>query len=316
VRTGTEEHNEAMLRVAQLYHEQGLTQQDIARRLHLTRWKVGRLLEEARAIGMVRIEIVHPRARRHTEEAELVRRFGLRAAVVVPGTDDEDELRARVGRAAADWLADLRPAPRALGVSWGYTLDEVAAGISHGWTRGIHVVQLNGGLSRSSRATTAADVAFRIAQAGAGTASLLAAPAILEKASVRRALESEPSVRDVLTSARAADVLLFSLGAVTESSVLVESGYLSKGDIAALRKRGACGDLLSHFIDAEGRPVDAQLESRTVGLSLEDVRAATCSVAVAAGQAKHAIVRATVTTGLAKVLVTDEATAQHLLEEA
>ena len=316
MRSGSDEHGEAMLRVAQLYHEQGLTQEDIARRLHLTRWKVGRLLEEARETGMVRIEIVHPRARRHTAEQELIRRFGLRAAVVVPSTDDQDELLARVGRAAADWLADLRPSPRVLGVSWGHTLDQVAACISPGWARGVHVVQLNGGVSRSRRATTAADVASRIAQAGAGTASLLPAPAILEKATVRRALEDDPSVRSVLDRGRAADVLLFSLGALSTGSVLVESGYLSPDDITTLRTAGACGDLLSRFIDADGQPVDSRLEERTVGLNLADVRVAAWPVAVAAGVEKHDVVRAAVTNGLAKALVTDEATAQHLLEAA
>ena len=59
-----QDRTDLLLEVAQRYWEQGRTQEDIGRELHLTRWKVGRLLEEARAEGIVQISVVHPRARR------------------------------------------------------------------------------------------------------------------------------------------------------------------------------------------------------------------------------------------------------------
>ncbi|MFL6026518.1 MAG: hypothetical protein ACJ72K_06260, partial [Friedmanniella sp.] len=79
-----EDRNALLLSVAQRYWEQGCTQEEIGAELHLTRWKVGRLLEEARNVGIVQIRVVHPQARRTDLEVALRARFGLQDAVVVP----------------------------------------------------------------------------------------------------------------------------------------------------------------------------------------------------------------------------------------
>ena len=52
------------VRVAELYYEENKSQDEIGGLLGMTRWKVGRLLSQARERGIVSIEIVHPRARR------------------------------------------------------------------------------------------------------------------------------------------------------------------------------------------------------------------------------------------------------------
>ena len=61
--------------------------------------------------------------------------------------------------------------------------------------------------------------------------------------------------------------------------------------------------------------VDAQLDARTVGVSLDRLRGAKKAIFVTAGPAKHDIARTVVTSGLCGVLVTDETTARALLEE-
>ncbi|MFC5754782.1 sugar-binding transcriptional regulator [Actinomadura rugatobispora] len=305
-----------LLRVAEMYYEGDQTQEQIGRKLHLTRWKVGRLLAEARTAGIVRIEIVHPRHRRHADERALVERYGLRDAVVVPadGVNGDLELRDRVAGVAAQYLADLSPSPRTLGVSWGRTLDAVAAHIPPGWARGVHVVQVNGGLSRTRRPTSASDMASRLAHHGGGTVTLLSVPAIVEKSSTREALESDRSVAGVLELARHCGAFLFSPGALSHNSVLVESGHLTSADVDAIAGAGGVGDVVGRFIDGEGRIVREELDRRTLGVTLDDLRAGTWSIAVATGAAKHRVCRAVVASRICNVLVTDHHTAAHLLE--
>lgn len=307
-----------LLRVAEMYYEGNQTQEQIGRKLHLTRWKVGRLLSEAREVGIVHTRIVHPRARRYSDEQALEERYGLRAAVVVPAdrARDDVELRDHVADAAADYLAGITPAPQLLGVSWGRTLDAVAEHVRPHWTRGVHVVQMNGGASRSHRPTSASDMASRIAHHGAGRVTLLPVPAIVERQETRLAFERERSVADVLELARNASVHLYSLGAMSTDSVLVESGYLSSADVTALADKGAVGDVVSRFVDAEGNIVSEELDGRTLGLTLDDLRKADHSIAVVAGEAKHGVCRAVVGSGVCNVLVTDERTARRLLEAA
>ena len=52
-----------MLRAAQLYYRLNLTQDEVGKRLGISRFKVGRLLDRALREDAVRIEIVHPAAR-------------------------------------------------------------------------------------------------------------------------------------------------------------------------------------------------------------------------------------------------------------
>lgn len=316
MRRGSQEHGEAMLRVAQLYYEKDLTQDQIARRLTVTRWKVGRLLDDAKEAGIVRIQIVHPQARQHELESALVDAFGLAHAVVVPGGEESIVQRRTVAKAAAEFLCDLKPQPKILGVSWGRTLDDVAAAMPSGWTRGIEVVQINGAVTRSRRPSSGADVATEIARQGQGAVSLLSAPAIVEKAATRVALEADPSVGNVLDVARKADVLLYSAGELSTQSVLVDAGYLDRDTVERLRKRGATGDLLGRFINAAGIEVDESLRDRTLALSLDEIRQAPCSIAVASGRAKADIARAAAGNGLCTVLVTDSDVAAELLESS
>ncbi len=301
------------VKAAELYYEAGKTQDEIGLALSVSRWKVGRLLVAAREQGFVRIEIVHPSARRFSLERELCGFYGLQDAVVVPALDADSDVQARVAQAAADYLTTLRPVPRTLGVSWGRTLHAVAARLRPGWAVGVNPVQINGSVSSTRQATAAADTAVVIARKAQGTATLLPSPAIFEQAATRRAIEGDRSVQSVLELARSASAYLFSAGVVDASSVHVDSGYLTADEVASLAARGAVGDVVGRFITDDGQVADPELDSRTLGISLDELRAARTSIAVIAGLTKHRVAHAVVSSGLCTTLITDESTANHLL---
>jgi deoxyribonucleoside regulator len=319
------------IRAAELYYEENKTQDEIGLKLSLTRWKVGRLIAQAKASGFIRIEIVHPRARRPALERRLRAETQLHDAIVVSnagigsginscgsgsGSNSDAEMQARTAHAAAQYLTGLRPSPASLGVSWGHTVHAVAQQLRPGWAHGVSVVQINGSVSLTRSAGVAAQAAIAIAQKGAGTATLLPSPAILERRETRLAIESDRTVAQVLAEAAGASAYLFSAGPADQNSVHVASGYLSGDEMAILVARGAVGDVVGRFINAHGDIVDADLDDRTLGIRLAQLRAATTGIAVIAGPAKHEIARAVVASGLCTVLVTDEDTALALLDPA
>lgn len=302
------------IRAAELYYDDDKTQDEVGAILGLTRWKVGRLLASAKEKGFIRIEIVHPRARKLSLERELTERFGLADAIVVPGSDNPAEVRTRIAQAAADYLTSMRPVPRRLGLSWGRTLFDVARALKDGWATGITVVQVNGGVTTNQRAGTAAATAVEIARKAGGQATLLPSPAIFERLDTKQSIVADRSVAAVMDAARDASAYLFTAGPAARDSALVDSGYLSAADIDILVARGAVGDVLGRFIDANGNIVDPSLNERTVGMDLEQLRAAATAIAVIGGREKHAVARAVVTSGLCSVLVTDQATALAILD--
>jgi deoxyribonucleoside regulator len=303
------------IRAAELYYEENKTQDEIGTVLRLTRWKVGRLLAQAKASGFIRIEIVHPRARRLSVERRLRDATGLTDAIVVSsvGVASDEELQSRTAQAAADYLTGLRPVPRTLGISWGRTLHEVSLHFKQDWAHGVNVVQINGGVSLNRRAGTAAATAVTIAGKASGAATLLPSPAILERLETKRAIEADRSVAAVLAMGAAASGYLFSAGQADQNSALVDSGYLTASQVAELVRKGAVGDIVGRYIDSNGNIVDPELDERTVGIQLEQLRQAKTAIAVIAGSSKHAIARAVVGSGLCTVLVTDEDTALAVL---
>ena len=170
-----EQREHLMVQAAKMYYDLQATQADIATELGLTRWQVGRLLTEARDVGIVHIEI-KPRAMRRTElEIDLQRRFDLRDAIVVPTGEREDTaiLMERVAQAAATYLTSLNPKPDLLAISWGRTMSSVARFLPQRWSPGLHVVLVNGATTLRSSSTRNSAVAEEIAQSAAGTATLL-----------------------------------------------------------------------------------------------------------------------------------------------
>ncbi len=303
------------VRAAELYYEENKTQDEIGAILRITRWKVGRLLTAAKEQGIIRIEIVHPKARRLGMERELIEHYGLDTAIVVPREEDGTSLTERVAIAAADYLVSMRPRTHRLGVSWGKTLHEVATALPHGWSTPVSVMQVNGGVSHSPSPAMAGATATMFAHKSGGDVTLLPTPAILERAETKRAIEADRAVSAVLKQAENADTYLFSAGPATEVSIHVQSGYIDRRDIARLQQHGAVGDVLGRYITAEGAIADPELDERTLGLPLERLRGAARSIAVVAGADKHAVAHAIVHNHLANTLITDEDTASFLLAQ-
>lgn len=305
-----------MIQVAKRYYELDMTMGELAKELNLTRWQASRLLTDAREAGIVRIEIV-PRAPRCPDiEARLQRRYSLKEAVVVPNTGEEDEglLLESVAQAAARMLAGLGKVPL-IGVSWGRTMSAVAHRLPPFWNEGVEVVLLNGAMNIRSPSIRTNNTAELFARSANGTATLLPVPAILGHAATRIALEQDPTIASVLDLARRAPVICFGMGSISPDSVLVQSGFVTEAETAALKAKGAVGDILSRYIDAYGNIVDADIDARTIGLDLRFCRERKFSIGVAAGKSKHAITLACLRAGYLNVLVTDEQTARFLLDE-
>ena len=313
-----EQREHLMVQVAKAYYDLDRTQQQIATELGLTRWQVGRLIAEAKRLGIVRIEIAPRVNRRASLEVQLQERYGLRDAVVVPVGEIADAalLTEAVAQGAATYLASLNPKPDLVGLSWGRTMSAVARFLPDGWNPGAHIVLVNGSVALRHASTQTSAVAEVFAQTAGGTATLLPVPAIVGKKSTRIALEADPTVERVLELAGMAKVICFGMGALSHRSVLVTSGYLDEDDVDRLRDRGAVGDILGRFVDADGRIVDKAIDDRTVGLHLEKLRSVDRAIGVVAGDEKRAIALAALRAGCVSVIVTDEVTARHAIEAA
>jgi DNA-binding transcriptional regulator LsrR (DeoR family) len=97
--------------VAQLYHEERCTQNEIARKLRLSQGTVCRLIKKAEERGIVRITVIPPEGTFVDLEELLEDKFGLAQVIIARASSDSEESIQRVlGAAAAHFLeATLKP---------------------------------------------------------------------------------------------------------------------------------------------------------------------------------------------------------------
>lgn len=311
-RKSRDEHLTQVLHVAEMYYFEHMTQSAIADRLSLSRWTVGRMLESARDSGLVHITIDHPLARHHRLEVELTDRFGLAKAIVVPTQAHPETTLDVIASAAADSITLLRPAPSVIGVSWGRTLAQVVNHLHPGWARDVTVVQTNGGVAITRNDLVGRSVVL-MAELGRGRALTLQAPTILGSAELCRMLRADASVSRTLDMASHANLLVYSPGPADNGSVLVGAGHISPLDMSRLRAAGAKADVMSHFVDSSGHPVDPELDARTLSMDLTAIRQASRVMAVGGGLEKAEAIGATLSGGLCTEVVTDTEVAETIL---
>ena len=301
------------VKVAWLYYVEGLTQERIARFLGLSRAKIIRLLASAREVGIVRIRIDGRGSEQVALERSLIAGYGLAEAVVVPAPAHDDDAAQVVGHAAGAYIAEQVEDGMSIGAGWGATLNHSLRALGSRSLRRLSVVSLLGGMTHS-RAVNPSAVARHIADAFGAECYQLTAPVVVADASIRDALWSEPGLRELLARARKVDLAIVSVGDVSEQSTLFREGLLSSSELASLVAAGAVGDVLCHFVDAQGKVVDHPFNRRVVAVALEDLRRVPRIVVAAGGRRKVAAVRAALKATGAGVLITDEAAARGLLE--
>jgi len=317
-RPRTSDEHELLRWVAELYYLQQQGQAEIAALIGVSISKISRLLAEARRLGIVTIQI----AASHVGDTELERtlasKLGLQAVYIAPARVSDASLASRVAalmatRVLPRWL----PTRGLIGLSGGYTMAQLARALEPLPDSDLTIVPLQGNWVDGGPHLHNDQVCHDAAsQLGARSLSF-PAPMVVEHADTREALLSDRSIRSV--TERWAELQLAIVGVgpapgglqVDYTSVM---GQLPSPILAELQQQGVVGDLCAHMFDAEGHFVEHELSLRTLSIPIEQLRQVPCVIAVAGGVSKASSLLGAVRTGVPRVLVTDQLTAEQLLE--
>ncbi len=247
-------------------------------------------------------------------ERQLADAYGLdHCEIVTDLYQDELPLQA-LGAAGARFLAKEfgRNEAMLIGLGYGRTLEASVNDLPA--TRGKHVrlVSLMGGLTERSGANPH-DVTTRLAERTGAPAVLVPAPFMASSAENRDALLGQPDVAEALALARDCDLMLVGIGSAEHDTVLEASGMIGADEIDAIKRLGGAGELLGHYFDAQGRPVETESSRRILTLPLDHLKDRRI-VAVSGGTTKVDALRAVLATGLLTGLITDERTARAIVD--
>ncbi|AOS64773.1 sugar-binding transcriptional regulator [Actinoalloteichus hymeniacidonis] len=299
--------------VARRFYLDSHSKVQIAQEFGISRFKVARLLDSAKAAGLVRIEIGRPPGVDVELSDRLRAVFGLRAAVVadVSGEPDHD-LRDHVGGLAARLLGEIVGEGDVLGVAWGRSLQRMSARLTV--LPRCTVVQLCGAVPQPDVEDHSLELTRRAAQAGGGTAVTFYAPLVMPDASSAAALRGHSDVAKAMQRCGELTAAVVSIGGWSTGTSTVH-GVLEPRERAAFAAKGAVAELCGILLDAQGRPLADGLQSRAIGITFEQLHATNEVVALAYGSGKATAVRAALRGGLITTLVTDAALAKELLAQ-
>jgi DNA-binding transcriptional regulator LsrR (DeoR family) len=306
---------EALARVTWLYYHRKLTQEQIGQELGISRPSVARYLRRATEAGLVTVSLRRDLLERMELSAQLAQKFNLREVYVVPTakTDLATDILQAVSKMGALYLqANVKP-DQILAVAWGRTLLEVARSLENHPVRGLVVAQSFGGLN-NGESFNPLRVTSLVAEKLHARVYHLYVPAITATKQLREVLLADPGIRSALDVARQASYFMAGIGILRSSALIVESGFLDLPTLDRLKALGAVGDISARYFNIHGQHITGDIEDRIIGLSWDDVAKLKNVVGIACGTEKTEAIIGALRTGLLHVLITDDQTAEAVLD--
>ena len=306
-----------LTKIAILYYRDGLTHEEISQRLGMSRQTVGRNVERAKKEGLVEIKIKSPLLFTAELERSLEQEFNLKEALVVStALEGEDGIKEALGMAGADFLERRVMSGDTLGISWGSTVLEVGRRLRPVKRKNVTIVQLNGSMDVGRYSTRAEHTVDLVADAFGGRMVTLSAPMLVDRHEILESLLSDSRIASVMSTARKANIAIYGVGDVSESSSPYKVGYFDKNILERAKQDGAVGEICGRFYDCNGQKCSSQLDDRILAVELEDLKNKVLSIAIAGSPNKVEAIRGMLKGRFCNVLITDENTARELINKS
>lgn len=303
--------NHLIYKATWLYYYENLTQQEIADHLNISRMRVVKLLNQAKSDGIIRFKMESD-AREYIDiERQLSEKFGLDDVFIVPtsphATNDN------IAKGAAQYIEDKVEANTRINIGYGDTVSKTINHLIYSLEKPLSLVTLTGGVSYYT-SSIVEGTQKKSSSSITPEIHILPAPLLASSEEMATLMMKESSIKNILDMASFSQLSLVGVGSVSNEATIFKYGIANKDDLTLLQMQGAVGDILSHFFDKDGNPVGSEIQKKLIGIPLETLKEKHKTVGVAGGKNKVQAIYSALIGGYLNILITDEETAQALLE--
>ena len=304
-----------ILRVAKLYFELKMSQQEIAQQEKISKSTVSRLIKNAIDMGFVQTKIYQPKTGVADLEESIRQRFNLQKVVITADlTGNHDLLLNDVCASMAEDLPKYIEDNTCIGVAWGRTLNILGKHLTKHKNKDTLIFQINGSTSKMLYDSGSTDVIRAFKNAFGGEGYLMPVPAIVDSPKLAKMIMNESQIASVLNYGKHCDIAIFSIGNVENNAMLYELGILTPNEYHLLKEKKAVGDVCSHYIDINGNIADQSLDDRTIALSLAQIKKVSTKCVIVVGTEKLKPLLGVLKGGYVDILYLDDALARLILE--
>ena len=299
--------------IATRYYLEGKTRTEIAAEVGLSRFKVGRMLEEAVDCGIVTFVISSPSAGGVdlALSAQLRERYHLKYCVVVEVPSEADEeVQHRLGETTAELLEDILTETDILGITSGRTLNAMSREVHSLPVR--HIVQLSGVAGPLQQ--TGLEAMRRLSSHGGIRPWPIYSSLVMSDAQAAEGVRRQPELQQTFAKFKEVTVAIGSIGSWSpRDSLMLDNPAFTDGDRAHLRRLGVVAEFGAVLVRDDGSTIDA-IENRCIAITEKELRRIPTVIAAAGSRTKTRAIRAVLNSGILSGLVTDSGTAARLLD--
>lgn len=297
--------------VAWLYYQEGLTHDQIAKRLGLSRVKVTRLLQKARKEGVIQFTITRPLPEEFELQKKLCEMTNLKEAIIVQSRRSFDETLEAVGKASAEHLTRNLRNGLHLGMGWSTTVSRMARFLKPTKRHiSFSVCDLAGTMLGQTNPYT---ISWLVAQLYNAKLETLPVPVLVESEETRNVLLQEPRIAQAMNEAQQCELAYVGLGHLEPDTTLVKVGLLPWKEIEKLKNNGAVGEILMRYYDENGEHIPSLWEKQIISLEWGKIRKIPHLVVIAAGLHKVEAISGALKGNLCHCLITDTETARAVI---
>lgn len=301
--------------IANMYYNQGMTKQEIAAAYKITRFKVAKLLQEARTGHIVDIKIRYKSMRNKEMEISLMRRYPLKRAVVVntqfsPYLDGLEQL----GQVGATYLNKELVPNSILGLTWGKTLQSLISQLPQIANNPVNTVQLTGRLALNNASLETGALMRVVANNYFGSTCFMDAPLYVSQSKVKTLLFAEPNMVATLDQAQKMSIVLTGIGGTTSLPFFKSqfSSYITSADKKYIDS--CIGSIFGYILNKDGSIANIPLNKKVIAVPLETILATPRRIGVVYGKHKTLVTAKVLRNEYINELITDADTARTLLE--
>lgn len=307
-KTSVFENEQLIKRVAWMYYENDLNQQEIAEKLKLSRSKVLRLLKSSREMGFVKINLDIDFSLLLELEQRLCQLSGIDECLVVPVGEDVIN---SVAKAMAYRFNQALRSCATIGVGGGRTLYAFAKELEPPDKVVTKEIVAVIGNTKPNLAIEPFDIASTLATKLPVEFFHIWAPSVVASRSEAEMIMQMPSIKSVLQKAENVDVAFVGIGDMQTSS-FIRYGYLDRREQESIIESGVVGEVLGRFYDIQGAPYTEDINELHISIKLP---ANAKLIGVAGGPDKAGPIVGALRTGWLGGLITDEATAKAVARQ-
>ena len=301
-----------LITAAHMYYEENMTQAEIAKSMGISRPSVSNLLNKARRERIVKIEIKSFDSTSIGKSRELCNRFGLKSCQVVSCMDDKNETQERLYEAAVDFLLELLPKTRILGLGWGYNISRIIDILANRELTEQYsgkVCPLIGTATVPHKGYHPNELATDFARKTGFEADFLISPAFPTTKQERDLFVTTDNYNSILALWKKTDTALVTLG-----------GYPCVPDHATALRFGrrliterATSNILSYFFNWKGQQIKGE-DDFAIQIPLAPLSKIKNFVGIVPVEANVGSAIGCLNTGFARHLIIDEETAEKILK--